>query len=352
MVQSKSLVFNAIPDGFPVPGKDLVVKSSEIDITKAPEGGVVLKVLLVSIDPYMRGRMRDSSIKSYSPAYPIGQAIEGGGIAKIIESSHATLKQGDIVTGLITHSEYAVYSAERTAASNLKVVNNPYKFPLERFTGVLGMPGLTAYASLYDIGELHKNEKETIFVSAASGAVGSLVGQLAKREGLRVVGSAGSDEKVKYLTEKLGFDVAFNYKTESPKDALAKYIPEGLDIYYDNVGGETLEAAIENAKPFARFIESGMISQYNRKAGEDAYPIKNLMHVVTKRLKIQGFIVGDIAGKYIADFYKNVGQWLHEGSIHYSEDVTVGIDNEAEGFVNMLKGGNFGKAVIRYADDE
>ncbi|KAK6520073.1 hypothetical protein TWF506_000363 [Arthrobotrys conoides] len=350
MVQSKALIFNSIPDGFPVPGKDLVVQSSEVDISNAPEGGVVLKVLFVSIDPYMRGRMRDASIESYSAAYPIGQPIEGGGIAKVIESGHDTLKKGDIVSGLITHSEYAVYSAERTAASNLKVVNNPYNFPLQRFTGVLGMPGLTAYASLYDIGELHKNEKETIFVSAASGAVGSLVGQLAKREGLRVVGSAGSEEKVKYLIEKLGFDAAFNYKKESPKEALAKYIPEGLDIFYDNVGGETLEAAIDNAKPFARFIESGMISQYNRKADEEAYPIRNLMNIVTKRLKIQGFIVGDIAGKYIADFYKNVGQWLHEGSIHYSEDVTVGIDNEAEGFVSMLKGGNFGKAVVKYAD--
>ncbi|KAK6496829.1 hypothetical protein TWF481_001813 [Arthrobotrys musiformis] len=350
MVQSKSLVFNSIPDGYPVPGQDLIVQSSEVDITKAPEGGVVLKVLFVSIDPYMRGRMRDASITSYSPAYPLGQAIEGGGIAKILHSSHATLKQNDIVSGLLPHSEYAVYSAERTAASNLKVVNNPYNFPLERFTGVLGMPGLTAYSSLYHIGELHRSEKETIFVSAASGAVGSLVGQLAKREGLRVVGSAGSDEKVKYLIEKLGFDAAFNYKTEKPAEALAKYIPEGLDIFYDNVGGETLEAAIDNAKPFARFIESGMISQYNRKAGEEAYGIKNVMSIVTKRLKIQGFIVGDIAGKYLSDFYKNVGQWLHDGSIHYAEDVTVGIDNEAEGFVSMLKGGNFGKAVIKYAD--
>ncbi|KAF3078831.1 hypothetical protein TWF569_006478 [Orbilia oligospora] len=350
MVQSKALIFSSVPDGFPVPGKDLVVQSSEVDISKAPQGGVILKVLFVSIDPYMRGRMRDASITSYSPAYPIGQPIEGGGIAKIIESGNETFKKGDIVSGLITHSEYAVYSAERTAASNLKVLNNPYNFPLQRFTGVLGMPGLTAYASLYDIGELHKNEKETIFVSAASGAVGSLVGQLAKREGLRVVGSAGSDEKVNYLIEKLGFDAAFNYKKESPKEALAKYIPEGLDIFYDNVGGETLEAAIDNAKPFARFIESGMISQYNRKAGEEAYPIRNLMNIVTKRLKIQGFIVGDIAGKYLGDFYKNVGQWLHDGSIHYSEDVTVGIDNEAEGLVSMLKGGNFGKAVVKYAD--
>ncbi|KAK6522836.1 hypothetical protein TWF281_002267 [Arthrobotrys megalospora] len=261
MVQSKALIFNSIPDGFPAPGKDLVVKSSEVDITKAPEGGVVLKVLLVSIDPYMRGRMRDPKIQSYSAAYPLGQPIEGGGVAEVLESSHETLKKGDIVTGLISHTEYAIYSAERTAASNLKVVNNPYNLPLERFTGVLGMPGLTAYASLYEIGELHRSEKETIFISAASGAVGSLVGQLAKREGLRVVGSAGSDEKVKYLIEKLGFDAAFNYKTEAPNKALPKYIPEGLDIYYDNVGGETLEAAIENAKPFARFIESGMISQ-------------------------------------------------------------------------------------------
>jgi len=212
------------------------------------------------------------------------------------------------------------------------------------------MPGMTAYSSLYEIGEMHKNEKETIFVSGAAGAVGSLVGQLAKREGLRVVGSAGSDEKVKYLTEKLGFDVAFNYKKESPLEALNKYIPEGLDIYYDNVGGETLFAAIENAKDFARFIECGMISQYNNKSPDEAFGFKNLMRIVSKRLKIQGFIVRDIAAKYREEHSKNVAEWLHKGEIHYEEDVTVGIDNEAEGFVGMLNGKNFGKAVIKYAD--
>ncbi|EPS42500.1 hypothetical protein H072_3510 [Dactylellina haptotyla CBS 200.50] len=350
MVQSKSVIVNSVPNGFPVPGENIIVRTDEVDISKAPEGGLVLKVLYVSVDPYMRGRMRDPSIQSYSPAYPLGQPIEGGGVSKVIESGHPDFKKGDIITGLTVHSEYVVYSAEKTKTSFLRIVDNPYNLPLQRFTGALGMPGLTAYSSLYEIGELHKNEKETIFISAASGAVGSLVGQLAKREGLRVVGSAGSDEKVKYLIDKLGFDAAFNYKKEPVKEALTKYIPEGLDIYYDNVGGETLEAALDNAKPFARFIECGMISQYNRKQGEDAYGIKNLMFIVTKKLKIQGFIVGDIAAKYMTDFHKNVSEWLNDGSIHYAEDVTEGIDNEAEGFVRMLRGKNFGKAVIKYAD--
>ncbi|KAK6338691.1 hypothetical protein TWF696_009503 [Orbilia brochopaga] len=349
MVQSKSVVYAKLPDGFPVPGETLVVESKDVDISTAPEGGVAIKVLLVSVDPYMRGRMRDESkTTSYSSAFTLGEPIDGGGLAKVLESNNPSFQPGDHVTGLIPHSEYVVLDAQR--AKTLRKIHNPYNLPLERFVGVLGMPGLTAYASLYEIGELHRSEKETIFITAASGAVGSLVGQLAKREGLRVVGSAGSDEKVKYLVEKLGFDAAFNYKTESPKEALAKYIPEGLDIYYDNVGGETLEAAIDNAKPHARFIECGMISQYNRKEDEEPYGVRNLMEIVKKKLKIQGFIVGDIGAKYAEQFQKDVQKWLHEGSITYQEDVTVGIENEAEGFVRMLRGQNFGKAVIKYAD--
>ncbi|KAF3925156.1 Zeta-crystallin [Dactylellina cionopaga] len=350
MVQSKSVIYKKVPNGFPVPGEDLVVESSEVDISTAPEGSVVLKVLSVSVDPYMRGRLRAPEVKSYSPPFTLNEPIEGGGIAKVLESSVSDFQKGDIVSGSMVHSEYVIYNSEKIQATRLKKLQNPYNLPIDRFVGVLGMPGLTAYSSLYDIGDLHKNEKETIFISAASGAVGSLVGQLAKREGLRVVGSAGSDEKVKYLIEELKFDAAFNYKTEPPKEALAKYIPEGLDIYYDNVGGETLEAAIDNAKTGARFIECGMISQYNRKQGEEAYGIRNLMSVVGKRLKIEGFIVGDIAAKYMVKFQTDVQKWLHEGQIVYNEDVTVGIDHEAEGFVKMLNGKNFGKAVIRYAE--
>ncbi|KAF3921656.1 hypothetical protein AA313_de0209838 [Arthrobotrys entomopaga] len=271
MVQSKSVIFNSVPNGFPIPGQDLVVKINEVNISKAPDGGVVLKVLLVSVDPYaripssravfsmyiymitihfwsanvkkwyeyryMRGLLRDPEIKSNNPAFSLGEPIMGAGIAKVLESSHPTLKKGDLVSGLVTHSEYIIYTTEKIDALNIRLLENPYNLPLERFTGILGMPGLAAYGSLYEIGEMHKNEKETIFISAASGAVGSLVGQLAKREGLRVVGSAGSDAKVQYLVEKLGFDAAFNYKTEPPKLALPKYIPEGIDIYYDNVGG-------------------------------------------------------------------------------------------------------------------
>ncbi|KAF3932631.1 Zeta-crystallin [Dactylella cylindrospora] len=349
MVQSKSLIFSKIPEGLPVPGQDLTVQTSEVDITTAPEGGVVVKVLSVSVDPYMRGRLRDPAIKSYSPAFDIGKPIYGEGIGKVIETANPDFPKDTIIKGALDHSEYIIVPAEK--AATLRKINNPYNLPLQRFLGALGMPGATAYSSLYEIGELHKSEKETIFISAAAGAVGSLVGQLAKREGLRIVGSAGSDEKVKYLVEKLGFDAAFNYKTEKPLEALQKYIPEGLDIYYDNVGGETLAAAIENAKQFARFIECGMISQYNIKNIDEAYPFRNLMRIVSKRLKIQGFIVGDIYPKYAEEHQKNVAQWLHDGAIHYQEDVTVGIDNEAEGFVGMLSGKNFGKAVIKYADN-
>jgi NADPH-dependent curcumin reductase CurA len=206
---------------------------------------------------------------------------------------------------------------------------------------------LSPSSSFYEIGKPKKGE--TIFVTAASGAVGSIVGQLAKREGLRVVGSAGSDEKVAFLKSELGFDAAFNYKTESPSAALKKYAPEGIDIYYDNVGGETLDAALNAAKDFARFIECGMISQYNVKSSDEIYGLKNTMNIVAKRLTIRGFIVGDpdMGPKYTKEHQENIRKWLVNKEFVYRETVTEGLENAVDGFVGMLKGENFGKACLK-----
>lgn len=206
---------------------------------------------------------------------------------------------------------------------------------------------MTAYSSFYEIGKPKKGE--TIFISAASGAVGHIVGQLAKREGLRVVGSAGTDDKVKHLTE-LGFDAAFNYKTEKPADALAKYCPDGIDIYFENVGGETLEAVLMAANNFGRVIACGMISQYNT---TDYYGVKSLMMVVAKRLTIRGFIVGDpdFWPKYQKEFYTNMPKWLANGEVKYREDIADGLANGPEKFVGMLKGENFGKTMIKIRDE-
>merc|ERR1712227_888461 len=224
-------------------------------------------------------------------------------------------------------------------------LENPYNLDPKLFVGALGMPGLTAYSSFYAIGEPKKGE--TIFISAASGAVGQLVGQLAKHEGLKVIGSVGDDKKKDYITNDLGFDGAFNYKNEKPADALARLAPNGVDIYYENVGGEHLEAAINAMNDFGRIICCGMISQYNTAPGEQ-YPIRNLMQIVAKRLKVQGFIVGDagMGPKYFVDHQKNVQKWIHEGTYKPQFSVTEGIDNAAEGLLGLFSGKNFGKAVL------
>jgi len=350
MVQNKQLIFAQVPSGYPVPGKDLVVKAVELDITKAPAGGVVTKNLFISFDPYQRGRMREAGTKSYTPPFEIGAPIDNGGVARIVASDHKDFKVGDLVTGNIPCENFSALNPERVGG--LKKLENPHNLPLSHFTGALGMPGLTAYSSFYEIGKPKKGE--TIFISAASGAVGQLVGQLAKREGLTVIGSAGSDEKVEFVQKELKFDAAFNYKTTTSREALAKYAPQGIDIYFDNVGGEALEAALDAANQFARFIECGMISYYNVSNPAEAHWPKNLMHIVAKRLTIQGFIVFDanMGPLHAADHQKNVQKWLAEKQMVAKETITEGIDNAAEGFVGMLQGKNFGKAVLKLDHDD
>ncbi|KAI5781804.1 hypothetical protein EDC01DRAFT_751908 [Geopyxis carbonaria] len=351
MVQNKSLIFNSVPHGFPVAGKDLVVKETELDLTKCPEGGIITKNLFVSYDPYQRGRMRDASIKSYSPPYDIGSVVNNDGIARVVKSDSSDYREGEIVGGPIGTELFSAIDAGTLA--RFRHINNEHNLPLSNFTGILGMSGLTAYSSFYAIGKPQKGE--TIFVSAASGAVGAAVGQLAKREGLTVIGSVGSDDKAEFITKELGFDGAFNYKTENPHDALKRLAPNGIDIYYDNVGGIQLEAAIGAANLHARFIECGMISYYNLSRREDMYTPGNLMEIVAKRLTIQGFIVHDpnMGPIYAAEHQSNVAKWLASKEMTVRESTTVGIDNAANGLIGMLKGENFGKAVLKldHADE-
>ncbi|PUU83151.1 hypothetical protein B9Z19DRAFT_1073549 [Tuber borchii] len=340
MVSNKRVVFNSVPSGFPVPGKDLILETAE--------GGVITKNFYLSFDPYQRGRMVGPGEGTYSQEYALHQPITNNGISQIVKSRNPNFKEGDLCSGHTGTEEYTVHS-EKTA-KGLKKIQNPYNLPLSYFTGVLGMPGLTAYSSLYEIGKPKKGE--TIFISAASGAVGSIVGQLAKREGLRVVGSAGSDEKVAYIKKELNFDEAFNYKSISTDEALKKYAPDGIDIYYDNVGGEALDAALSHGNQNARFVECGMISQYNIADPKDAYPIKNIWAVVPKRLTIRGFIVGDadFGPKYHQEHQEKVSKWLADKELIYRESITDGIDNAINGLLGLFHGKNFGKAVLKIAD--
>ena len=350
MVQSKAVIFKQVPTGLPVAGQDLTVEACEFDIEQAPPGGgVTTKNIYASFDPYQRGRMREPTENSYSPPFDLGKPITNAIVAKVLKSNNEKFKAGDIVIGFLPIEEYSVVTKQ--AADALKNIGNPYNLDLMMFLGPLGMPGLTAYSSFYDIGQPKKGE--TIFISAASGAVGQLVGQLAKREGLKVVGSVGSDDKLEFILKELDFDGGFNYKKEKPADALKRLAPDGIDIYYENVGGEQLEAALDAMNNFGRIIACGMISEYS-KADSERYGIRNLMSVVSKRITMRGFIVGDenMGPRYVKDCNEKVAKWLHDGSLKARISVTDGIDNAPRGFVDMLQGKNFGKAVLKIADVE
>ncbi|KAF3763597.1 NAD(P)-binding protein [Cryphonectria parasitica EP155] len=294
--------------------------------------------------------MRDASIKSYSPAFELGSPVVSSCVAKVVKSDIPDIKEGDLVVAFAPIAEYAALSKGLIAATNTRKLQNPYGLEPSLFVGALGMPGLTAWSSLYKIGQPKKGE--TIFVSSAAGAVGSIVGQIAKHEGLRVIGSVGSDEKAEFVLKELGFDAVTNYKKESTADALKRLAPEGIDIYYENVGGEILEAALDALKTNGRVIACGMISQYNIKDRSESYGVKNLANIVTKRITFQGFIVGDegFGPAYYQEHQTKLQGWLHDGTFKAKVHYTEGIDNAAEGFVGMLQGKNFGKAVLKIAD--
>nr|POF17081.1 nadp-dependent oxidoreductase red1 [Quercus suber] len=351
MVQNKALIFKEVPTGLPEAGKHLTIESTEFDVDQAPpSGGITAKVLDVSFDPYQRGRMRNPEVKSYSPPLELGKPITNSAILKVIKSDHPKFTAGEIVRTFTNTAEYVVLDKNAAAAVEKLPLGNKYNLDPKMFLGPLGMPGLTAYSSFYEIGKPKKGE--TILISAASGAVGQLVGQLAKHEGLTVIGSVGDDKKLEFITKDLKFDHGFNYKNEKPGDALKRLAPDGIDIYFESVGGEHLEAAIDHSKDHARIIACGMISNYNLPP-EKHYPIRNLMQVVAKRLTIRGFIVGDsnMGPLHTDDHQKNVQQWLHDGSFKAELSVTEGIDNAIEGLLSLFHGKNFGKVVLQmYAD--
>jgi NADPH-dependent curcumin reductase CurA len=258
MVTSKSLVLARNPVGFPIPGEDLKIISSSFDIaTPPPPGAVITKLNYISYDPYQRGRMRAAGL-AYINGYQLNCPIDNNAISTVVSSANPRFKPGDVVIGNSKFSEYQLVEKSRAdrpeSDSGLSILSNPLNLDPKLFLGALGMSGLTAYSSFYEIGQPKKGE--VIFISAASGAVGQIVGQLAKREGLKVIGSVGSEQKLEFITKELGFDGGFNYKTEKPDEALKRLLKdlgaEGLNIYYDNVGGEQLDAAIDAASNFAR----------------------------------------------------------------------------------------------------
>ncbi len=311
---------------------------AEVSVPEPKDGEVVVKNLFMSVDPYMRGRMRD--MKSYSAPFEIGEALTGGCIGKIIHSKADDFKTGEYVNTMYGWREYSVSSTKGMT----KV--NPDLAPLSSFLGTLGMPGMTAYVGLKLIGE--PKAGETLFVSAASGAVGAVACQIGKMLGCRVVGSAGSDEKVAWLKDEVGIDEAINYKkVDNLEAAMAAACPKGIDVYFENVGGAHLEAALNLMNPFGRIPFCGMIAGYNAKIPGP----RNLAFVIGKCLKIQGFIVSnhaDLAPQFIQD----VGQWVKEGKIKSKETIVDGVENAPGAFIGLFSGDNFGKMIVKLGEDD
>jgi NADPH-dependent curcumin reductase CurA len=346
MVQNKGLIFKAVPDGVPVVGENLAVETREFELDQVPpEGGITTKNFYASFDPYQLGRMNIHR-KSYIPPFTIGQPISNFTIAKILKSDNDKVKPGDLIVGPISTEEYSA-TPKWIVDTYIHKLHNPLDLDPVLFIGPLGMSGLTAYSSYYDIGKPIKGE--TIFISAASGAVGQIVGQLAKHDGLTVIGSVGSQEKLDFITKELGFDGGFNYKTEKPVDALKRLAPKGIDIYFDNVGAEQLDAAFEVMNDFGRIVACGMIAD---RTSKERYVMTGMTNIVTKRLTMRGFIVNDknMGPVYAEEHAKNVSKYIKDGSFKVKLSITDGIDNAAEGFIGMLQGKNFGKALVRIAD--
>ncbi|KIY65408.1 alcohol dehydrogenase [Cylindrobasidium torrendii FP15055 ss-10] len=341
-IRNTALIFNEIPTGYPEPGKTTVFDENRtIDLENAPlNGGVLLKVLVVSNDPYLRGKMRDPKILSYTDAFKIGAPLANYAVGRVVRSESDNFKVGDHVTGTFNFEEYTILPA--SALSYLRKLDNNTNLPWSVYVGAAGMPGRTAYSAYNEFAKAKKGE--TIFVSTGAGAVGALVIQIAKRDGLKVIGSAGSDEKVAYMKE-IGADVAFNYKTTSTDEVLDKEGP--LDIYWDNVGAATLDSALGNMNVNGRIINCGMIAAYNTK---EPYPFKNLLRVVSFSLSFNGFIVSRLDNKYAEKFYAEFVPLLASGEIKYREEKTP-FAQAGEAIQRLQKGENIAKSVIIVADE-
>ncbi|RCW43647.1 hypothetical protein DFQ14_106125 [Halopolyspora algeriensis] len=319
------------PQGWPT--------QDNFEITQAPiaapgEGQILVRNKVMSVDPAMRGRMNNA--KSYVPPFEIGKPLSGGAVGEVVASNSDNFEVGQAVLHQLGWREYATVGESHAVAVSGETA------PLGAYLGVLGMPGLTAYVGLFDIARFQQGD--TVFVSGAAGAVGSIVGQLAKLHGAsRVIGSAGSAEKVRYLTEDLGFDTAFNYKDAPVAEQLKAAAPDGISVYFDNVGGDHLEAAIGSLNDFGRIAACGAVSQYN--ASEPQPGPRNMFQIVTKRLSLRGFIVIDHADRR-DQFFNDVGPLVRDGKLRYDETTVAGLRNAPDAFLGMLQGRNTGKMLV------
>ncbi|KAG6824301.1 hypothetical protein H0H92_007289 [Tricholoma furcatifolium] len=353
-VRNSRVIFNSIPEGFPEPGKTTVYEDKKtIDLEHvALHGGFIVKTLVLSIDPYMRGRMRPADIQSYvvsrpfsedlsmgnlspiflQPAFTIGEPLVGHGVGVVVRSENSKVKKGDHVYGMLTHEEYSIHSD--LDSEGLIILTNTHNLPWSAYVGVAGMPGKTAWMAWKEFS--HAKKGETAFVTAGGEQQARLVIQLAKLDGLKVIASAGSEEKVKFM-KSLGADVVFNYKTTETADVLKKEGP--IDIFWDNVGGETLEAALDAAAVNARFIV-GVLYRI----------LYNIMRIIERSISMNGFIIFRMEQKFNDAFYATIPDKVAKGELKYTEEVTDGLQKVGDVLLAVQKGENKAKAVVRVAE--
>jgi NADPH-dependent curcumin reductase CurA len=329
-LKSREIRLASRPKGLPTAA---CFSLTEIELEPLREGQVLVRNLFMSVDPYMRGRMNEG--KSYIPAFEIGKTLDGGAVGEVVESRSKDFKPGDAVV-----SSFGWRECFASSPKDLRRVSRELQ-PLSIYLGALGMTGMTAWAglNLVDV-----KAGDVVFISGAAGAVGNVAGQLAKLRGCRVIGSTGSGEKVQFLREECGFDIAFDYKVGPVVEQLKVEAPEGIDVYFDNVGGETLEAALSALRPHGRIIACGGISGYNEEKPRPGP--SNLFNMITKRLTIKGLLVFDWLNRQ-EEFEKEVGGYFRAGRVKNKETVVEGIDQAVGAFIGLFGGKNIGKMIVK-----
>ena len=325
------------PSGAPVPDNFRLERAAA---PEPGEGELLLQILYLSLDPYMRGRMDDA--KSYSAPVALGGVMEGGTVARVVSSRNSNFAPGDIV---LSHSGWQLYATSN--GDGLRKLD-PTQAPVTTALGVLGMPGFTAYAGLRNIGK--PKPGETVVVAAASGAVGSVVGQIAKLRGARAVGIAGGPEKCAFIRDELGFDVAIDHHTKDFGVQHAAACPDGIDVYFENVGGAVAEAVFPLLNDFARIPVCGLIAHYNNEPAEGLDRLPGFMRaVLRKSLTVRGFIQREFVDQR-PDFLAEASAWIADGRLKFREDIVDGLENAPEAFIGLLQGKNFGKLIIRVSE--
>jgi NADPH-dependent curcumin reductase CurA len=334
-VTSRRVLLKSRPVGLPKPSDFEIV---EQPVPASRDGELLTRSVYLSLDPYMRGSI--SGVKSYAKGVDPGELMVGGTVSEVLESKHPSFKPGDYVQGYDGWQTHAISNG----AGVRKL--DPARAPISTALGVLGMPGMTAYVGLLDIGQ--PKPGETVVVSAASGAVGAVVGQIAKLKGCRAVGIAGSKDKCEYVVNELGFDACVNYKTDALVPALSAACPKGIDVYFENVGGEITEAVMQLLNPFSRIPLCGLISMYN---ATSPAPGPSWRHLLTNRVLVKGFIGSDHLDRMPA-FLADVSTWVREGTLKFREDIVDGLESAPSAFIGLLQGKNFGKMLVRVGEDK